>query len=83
MTFYTNSKFMTWLEGQAPYHELVFRLALKDHIRNPGVGRVWARRIEELDTQLIKTADDRAELLTAVKRAADRLTAIVEEGKGE
>ncbi len=44
-------------------------MALRDDVREPGASRAWEARIAELQADLIKTADDWAELLPAVERA--------------
>jgi hypothetical protein len=44
-------------------------MALRGDVREPGASRAWEARIAELQADLIKSQDDWAELLPAVKQA--------------
>jgi hypothetical protein len=68
-SFYASQKFRRWLRSLPPREELIARMALRDEIRDPGASREWEARIAELQSDLIKSEDDRAELLPAVQRA--------------
>ncbi len=72
--FYASPKFRRWLRSFEPREELVVRMALRDDVREPGASRAWAARIAALQADLIRTADDWAELLPAVERAKREIT---------
>lgn len=68
-TLYTTPKFRRWLLSLSPREELIARMALRDDIRDPGTSREWDARIADLQADIIHTAEDWAELLSAVQRA--------------
>ncbi len=68
-TFYTAPKFRRWFKSLEPREELIARMALRDDVRDPAASREWEARIADLQADLIKSADDWAELLPAVQRA--------------
>ena len=61
-SFYASPKFRRWLRSLAPREELIARMALQD-VRDLGAIREWEVRIAEFQADLIKSADDWAELL--------------------
>jgi hypothetical protein len=67
--FYESPRFMAWLAKQKPWDELVYRLSLRDEIRDPAAGIEWNKRIAELETKLIHNEDDVAHVLIDVRRA--------------
>jgi hypothetical protein len=67
--FHYSPKFRRWLRSLAPREELIARMALRDAIREPGASGEWNARIDQLQHELIKTAEDWADLLPAVQRA--------------
>jgi hypothetical protein len=71
---------MRWLAGLSPRDELVTRMALRDHIRDPRVSRKWEARIAKLKWDLIDTSDDIVALSTDVRRAKGQIAKIVETG---
>ncbi len=68
-TLYATQKFRRWLRSLSPRQELVARMALREDVRDPGASREWEARIADLQADLIKSADDWAELLPTVERA--------------
>jgi hypothetical protein len=78
--FYRYPKFGRWLASLSPRDELVTRMALRDEIRQRGVGRKWDTRIAQLTTELINNSDDIVDLSADVMRAKSRLAEIIEAG---
>jgi hypothetical protein len=61
---------LTWDDASLLHlEELIARMALREDVRDPGASREWEARINQLQADLIKTADDWAELLPAVEPA--------------
>jgi hypothetical protein len=61
--FYEDPKFMAWLAGRKPRDELIVRMALRDHIRDPSTGQEWEARIDALLDELKPDEVELAELL--------------------
>jgi hypothetical protein len=76
--FYDDRKFMTWLAKQKPWSELVYRIALKDEIRDPAAAIDWNLRITTLERRLIQDEADVAQMLTDVDRAKGEITKIID-----
>jgi hypothetical protein len=72
-SFYSSPKFRRWLSSLPPREELIARIALREDIREPGVSLAWEARIVELHADLIKTAEDWADLLLAVAQAKQEI----------
>jgi hypothetical protein len=76
--FYQSRKFTTWLAKQPAWSELVYRIALKDDIRDPAAAIDWNLRITTLERRLIQDETDVANMLADVDLAKGELAKIVD-----
>jgi hypothetical protein len=69
--FHDDPKFTRWLAALTLHDELIVMLALRDRIRDPGVGPQWSPRIKAIENRM--TPDEYEEALANVERVAREL----------
>jgi hypothetical protein len=76
--FYRDPEFQRWLAIQTPWKELVYRIALKDKVRDAVTASDWTRRIYRLQGRLVRDADDVSRLLVDISRAKSEFAKVVD-----